>query len=80
MSALGQKRTCAVQLGMSALPPIADMCGAKRDVRFVPKADIYRSIDHLIGEWADRNNVYRFMSGVFVLIRRWPICANSVSR
>ena len=28
MSALGQKRTCAVQNAMSALPPIADMCGA----------------------------------------------------
>jgi hypothetical protein len=28
MSALGQERTCAVQKGMSALPPIADMCGA----------------------------------------------------
>ena len=25
---------------MSALPPIADMCGATRDVRFVPIADI----------------------------------------
>ena len=25
---------------MSALPPIADMYGAKRDVRFVPEADI----------------------------------------
>ena len=40
MSALGQKRTCAVQNVMSALPPKADMCGATRDVRFVPKADI----------------------------------------
>ena len=39
MSTLGQKQTGAVH-GMSALPPIADMCGAKRDVRFVPKADI----------------------------------------
>ena len=29
MSALGQKQTCAVQNVMSALPPIADMCGAK---------------------------------------------------
>ena len=29
-----------MQKGMSALPPIADMCGAKRDVRFVPIADI----------------------------------------
>jgi hypothetical protein len=29
---------------MSALPPIADMCGAKRDVRFVPIVDILRFI------------------------------------
>ena len=40
MSALGQKRTYAVQKGMSALPPIADMCGALGDVRLVPIADI----------------------------------------
>jgi hypothetical protein len=40
MSALGQKQTFAVQTIMSALPPIADMCGATRDVRFVPIADI----------------------------------------
>ena len=40
MSALGQKQTCAVQRAMSALPPIADMCGATRHVRFVPIADI----------------------------------------
>ena len=40
MSALGQKRTCAVQKSMSALPPKADMCVATRDVRFGPKADI----------------------------------------
>ncbi|MGB6585332.1 MAG: hypothetical protein WBE93_05155, partial [Pseudolabrys sp.] len=40
MSALGQKRKFAVQNGMSALPPKADMCGAKRDVRLVPIADI----------------------------------------
>ena len=40
MSALGQKQTCAAQKVMSALPPKADMCGATRDVRFVPKADI----------------------------------------
>jgi hypothetical protein len=30
---LGHKRTFAVQNGMSALPPIADICGAKRNVR-----------------------------------------------
>ena len=43
MSALGQKQTCAAQKVMSALPPIADMCGAKTNVRFVPKADIKAS-------------------------------------
>jgi hypothetical protein len=40
MSALGQKQTFAMQYAMSALPPKADMCGATRDVRFVPIADI----------------------------------------
>jgi hypothetical protein len=40
MSALGQKQTFAPQKVMSALPPKADMCGATRDVRFGPKADI----------------------------------------
>ena len=53
MSALGQKQTCAVQNGMSALPPITDMCGATRDVRFVPIADI-RLLDHLIGAGEQR--------------------------
>ena len=43
MSALGQKQTCAAQKVMSALPPKADMCGAKANVRFVPKADIRAS-------------------------------------
>ena len=49
MSALGQKQTYAVRNGMSALPPKADMCGAARDVRFGPKADIRCLFDHLIG-------------------------------
>ena len=40
MSALGHKRTFAVQNGMSALPPIADICGALAHVRHVPIADI----------------------------------------
>ena len=43
MSALGQKQTFAVHQPMSALPPIADMCGALDDVRYVPKADIHKS-------------------------------------
>jgi hypothetical protein len=46
MSALGQKQTCATQKVMSALPPIADMCGATRDVRFVPIADIEGLREH----------------------------------
>ena len=49
MSALGQKQTFAVQKRMSALPPIADMCSAKRDVRFVPEADIVILFDHSVG-------------------------------
>jgi hypothetical protein len=49
MSALGHKRTFAVQNGMSALPPKADMCGALVHVRFVPIADIRpHSIDQFI--------------------------------
>jgi len=36
----GQKRTYAVQKGVSALPPKADMCSALGDVRFVPIADM----------------------------------------
>ena len=40
MSALGQKQTCAAHKVMSALHPKADMCGATRDVRFGPEADI----------------------------------------
>src|SRR5262249_20499005 len=41
---------CQAYLAMSALPPKADMCGATRDVRYGPKADICHSIDHFIGE------------------------------
>jgi len=40
MSALGQNRTYGRAQAMSALPPKADIGGACRDVRFVPKADI----------------------------------------
>jgi hypothetical protein len=44
MSALGHKRTLTRLLGMSALPPKADIKTPSRDVRFVPKADIRRSL------------------------------------
>ena len=42
MSALGQKQTCAVQKGMSALPPIADICRCKWNVRFEPETEALR--------------------------------------
>ena len=35
--------------GMSALPPKADMCSAKRNVRYVPIADMRASLDHFVG-------------------------------
>ena len=40
MSALGHKQTFAVQNGMSALPPKADISGYGWHVCFVPIADI----------------------------------------
>ena len=40
MTALGHKRTFAVQKSVSALLPKADMCGALAHVCFVPIADI----------------------------------------
>jgi hypothetical protein len=67
MSALGQKRTCAVQKGMSASPPKADMCGAASDVRLGPLADI-NSFDHIVGEAKDRiwNRQADFLRGIEV--------------
>src|SRR5262245_1979312 len=43
MSALGQKRTYALQKGMSALPPKADIWQCNLQVCFTPKADIRSS-------------------------------------
>src|SRR5215831_19655076 len=48
MSALGHKRTFAVQNGMSALPPKATSNATYGDVRFGPKADIAGLFDHFI--------------------------------
>ena len=42
MSALGQKQTSGHVRVMSALPPKADIGTQRRDVRFVPIADIPR--------------------------------------
>jgi len=46
---LGQKQTLALEKVMSALPPKADMCGATRDVRFGPEADI--TLPHGVVNW-----------------------------
>ena len=42
MSALGHKRTFALQQAISALPSKANMCGATRAVRYGQIADIRR--------------------------------------
>jgi hypothetical protein len=44
MSTLGQKPTFALQKVMSALPPKADIGGAKIHVLYGPKADIATSV------------------------------------
>ena len=49
MSALGHKRTYAVQKAMSAFTPKADMCSASGDVRFGPKADIKALFNDFVG-------------------------------
>ncbi len=54
MSALGQKQTCAVQNGMSALPPKADIRSAPAHVCFGPEADIASLIDDLVGAGEQR--------------------------
>src|SRR5215471_839738 len=47
MSPLGQKQTCAVQRGMSALAPKATSNATLGNVRFGPIADIANLIDPL---------------------------------
>jgi hypothetical protein len=46
---MGQKQILKRLHLMSALPPKADMFEHDRDVCFVPKADVGRSFDHLVG-------------------------------
>jgi hypothetical protein len=59
MSGLGQKQTFAVQNRMSALPPKAGMCGAKRDVRFGPAADIRLTSTSALTLGPSSNSTYR---------------------
>ena len=54
-----QPRVDTMRIAMSALPPKADMCGATRDVRFVPKADIGRTCG-LLGDGSSRQDDFDF--------------------
>src|SRR5262245_4893064 len=49
---------------MSALPPKADVCGATRDVRYGPKADIGEQAPKLVFLWAVLQTLQRFGNGV----------------
>jgi hypothetical protein len=49
MSQLGQKLTSARSRGMSTLPSETDIVGLHAQVRFVPKAEVAASFDHLVG-------------------------------
>ena len=48
------------QKAMSALPPKADMCGATRDVRFVPIADICVELSCAKRKTAARRSLRKF--------------------
>jgi hypothetical protein len=73
MSALGHKRTYAVQNGMSALPPTADMCSAKRDVRFVPIPDIL-TMNDLTSNFprSSRRSLQSGLAHTFKEFDHWP--------
>jgi hypothetical protein len=53
MSALGQKQTLKRPHPMSALPPNSGHAQRDQGLRFVPKADILRLFDHLVGASSD---------------------------
>ena len=59
MISISQKRTFRSAIGMSAILPKADMCGAARDVCFVPIAESSQQIvslfDHLVGASEQRS-------------------------
>ena len=48
-SVVGPSRKLARLNGMSVLPSTADVIGSLRHVRFVPKAEVTASFDHLVG-------------------------------
>jgi hypothetical protein len=50
------------QTVMSALSPIADMCGALAHVRYGPKADISRLFDHRVGPGEQRRRQFPLLT------------------
>jgi hypothetical protein len=69
LSALGQKQTPALQKGMSALPPKADMCGATSNVGYGPIADIGLIFDHLMARLSTNA-----LQKAFLLTEKRPHC------
>jgi hypothetical protein len=67
MSAFGTKRTYAVQTGMSALPPMADIHRGEFNVCFVPEADIREFPDRFQAIKIDVSCVGKLRSGLSML-------------
>ena len=70
MSALGQKQTCAVQLGMSALPPIADICSALAHVRLCANSghdDVKRAFENALPAGESLVTRPHYLSGAAVV-------------
>jgi lipoprotein-anchoring transpeptidase ErfK/SrfK len=77
MSALGKRQTFAPQNVMSAFPPKADMCGAKTDVRFGPKADIGPTSDEHSDAWQDNPDLGELARLRIIDVQRtWPTARN----
>ena len=77
MSALGQKQTCAVRQLMSALPLKADTCGATRDVRYGPIADIGPTSGEHSDAWQDNPDLGELAWLRIIEVQRtWPTARN----
>src|SRR5262249_31412319 len=72
MLALGQKQTCALHRPMSALPPKADMCGARVHVCFGPEADMGQAPCLLILETLIPPLRHADRSLMYLVVRRGP--------
>src|SRR5262249_43702139 len=72
MSTLGQKQTYAVQNGMSALPPKADMCGARVMLLLLIGRERLQKSDELcsaLGRWQTTVGLHGVAGHYFVGVR-----------